>query len=70
MLVSVFALPKLIGVGIAAFFLFRFFDILKPFLIDKVQSLPKGLGVMADDLLAGIYTNILLQIVVVIFGMQ
>ena len=70
MLVSVFALPKLISVSLAAFFLFRFFDILKPLLINKVQSFPKGWGIMADDLLAGIYTNILLQIVIVIFGIR
>ena len=34
---------------------FRFFDILKPGPIKKIEKLPKGLGVMADDLLAGIF---------------
>lgn len=34
---------------------FRFFDILKPMGIRKVEKLPKGWGVMADDLLAGLY---------------
>lgn len=39
-----------------AFVLFRFFDILKPFPIRQVErSLPGGLGVMADDLVAGIF---------------
>ncbi|MFC3562622.1 phosphatidylglycerophosphatase A family protein [Pedobacter jamesrossensis] len=42
--------------------LFRFFDILKPLYIRKMEALPGGLGVMADDVLAGIYSSIVLQI--------
>jgi phosphatidylglycerophosphatase A len=41
--------------------LFRFFDILKPLFIRKMEELPGGVGVMMDDVLAGIYTNLLLQ---------
>jgi phosphatidylglycerophosphatase A len=37
-----------------AFALFRFFDILKPFPIARLEGLPGGLGVMADDILAGL----------------
>lgn len=44
--------------------LFRFFDIAKPLFIRKMEKLPGGWGVMMDDLLAGIYANILLQIIV------
>lgn len=46
------------------FILFRFFDIAKPLGIRKLEALPKGVGVMADDVLAGIYANIVLQIVI------
>jgi phosphatidylglycerophosphatase A len=46
-------------IGILAF---RTFDIWKPFPIRKLESLEHGIGVMADDLLAGVYANILLQI--------
>lgn len=46
------------------FILFRFFDIVKPFGIKKMENLNGGLGVMADDLLAGVYANILLLIIV------
>jgi phosphatidylglycerophosphatase A len=67
MFISVFLLPKTLIVLIAAFFLFRIFDVWKPFPINNLQSLPKGWGVMADDFLAGIYTNILLQIATRIF---
>jgi len=47
---------------ISAFILFRFFDILKPLGIRKMESLPRGWGVMMDDVLAGIYANLILQI--------
>jgi phosphatidylglycerophosphatase A len=41
--------------------LFRFFDIVKPLFIRKMEQLPGGVGVMMDDVLAGVYTNVLLQ---------
>ena len=44
------------------YILFRIFDIWKPFPIRKLESLGNGVGVMADDLLAGVYANIVLQI--------
>ena len=66
--VSVFYLPRTFGFVIAAFLLFRFFDILKPLFISKLErTLSSGPGVMADDILAGIYTNMILQIWLVIF---
>ncbi|MFT4204676.1 MAG: phosphatidylglycerophosphatase A [Chitinophagaceae bacterium] len=46
------------------FTLFRFFDIAKPLGIRKMERLPKGWGVMMDDLLAGVYGLIILQLVV------
>ncbi len=39
---------------LGAFLLFRLFDIWKPGLVDKAQRLPGGLGVLMDDLLAGL----------------
>ena len=41
--------------AILGFLLFRFFDILKPFPIRRLEHLPRGLGVVADDLGAGVY---------------
>lgn len=44
------------------FVLFRLFDIVKPWPIRKLEKFPKGWGVLADDLLAGVYAAIVLQI--------
>jgi len=62
-LVSVLFIPFSPGYAVAAFFLFRFFDILKPFPIRQIESALKGgIGIMTDDILAGIYVNVILQI--------
>ena len=49
---------------IIGFCLFRFFDILKPFYINKIENIEGGLGIMMDDLLAGIYSNLLLILII------
>jgi phosphatidylglycerophosphatase A len=47
----------------AGFFLFRFFDILKPPPIKKIEKkLPKGFGIVLDDLAAGIYAHLCLRL--------
>lgn len=43
-----------------AFLLFRFFDIVKPFPIGRVERLPAGWGIMADDLVAGLMAKVVL----------
>jgi len=43
------------------FFLFRVFDVIKPYPIRKLENLPRGWGIMADDVLAGVYSAVLLQ---------
>ena len=47
---------------IAGVCLFRLFDIWKPFPIRRLESLPNGVGIMSDDLLAGVYANLILQL--------
>jgi phosphatidylglycerophosphatase A len=49
------------------FILFRLFDIWKPYPIRKLESLGGGLGIMADDLLAGLYAAVLLSLVTPIY---
>ena len=46
-----------------SFILFRFFDIIKPWPISLIEKLPKGLGVMSDDFIAGLITLVLIQII-------
>jgi phosphatidylglycerophosphatase A len=61
-LLSVVLLPFSYTEALIAFFLFRFFDILKPFPIKKIESILRGgKGIMADDIMAAIYTNLILQ---------
>ncbi len=55
--------PTLMNWGIA-FMLFRFFDIVKPLGIKKLESIPGGWGVMLDDVLAGVYANLVLQVII------
>lgn len=46
--------------GLAAFFVFRVFDVLKPFPVNRSQKLPGGWGVVVDDLLAGVYSRLVM----------
>lgn len=62
--ISLLLVPVELKYILSAFILFRFFDIVKPLMIRKVESFPGGWGVMLDDVLAGLYTNLLLHIIV------
>lgn len=64
--VAVLFLPHTISVAIYALILFRVFDILKPPPVYQVQNLPYGAGVIADDIVAGLYSNIIIQILYLI----
>jgi len=54
--------------GVAAFALFRLADIIKPFPVNRLERLPGGIGIMADDLAAGIYANLALRAAMWAFG--
>jgi phosphatidylglycerophosphatase A len=54
-------------VAAGGFALFRIFDITKPWPIRKLETLPKGWGILADDLLAGVYAWIVLQVCIWVF---
>jgi len=61
-LITMLWLPKTIFFVTTGFFLFRFFDILKPFPIRRLERRWRGgYGVVSDDVLAGIYGNIVLH---------
>ena len=63
-LITMLWIPKTTRFIIIGFFLFRFFDILKPFPIRRLEKgLKGGFGVVLDDVIAGVYGNIILQII-------
>ncbi|NQU68170.1 MAG: phosphatidylglycerophosphatase A [Candidatus Marinimicrobia bacterium] len=62
MWITLFLIPHKIGYFILGFMLFRIFDIAKPLFIKNAEKFPDGWGIMADDVLAGIYSRILLQV--------
>lgn len=65
MLITLIGAPNKPAVWFIGFVLFRFFDILKPFPIRQVdQRFHGGIGIMLDDVIAGVYSLVILQIIV------
>jgi phosphatidylglycerophosphatase A len=62
--IAVFAMPFKWQYYLYALILFRFFDIVKPLYIRKLDNLKTDWSVMLDDVLAGVYASIVLQIIV------
>ena len=67
MLITCLLLPKTIPWMAAAFVCFRVLDIIKPFPINRLERLPGGVGIMADDLLAGLVGAVALNLVRLFF---
>jgi len=62
MWIALFMVPHaVIGIG-SAFVFFRIFDIVKPPPARQLERLPRGWGIMLDDVVAGMYANILTQL--------
>jgi phosphatidylglycerophosphatase A len=61
MLITLAFIPVGVSGALAGFFLFRVFDVLKPFPARRFESLHGGLGVMADDAMAAVYANLSLR---------
>jgi len=61
---ALLALPLSLPMAIAGFALFRLFDITKPPPARQLERLPGAAGIMCDDLVAGLFANIVLQILV------
>ena len=61
-MIALWGLPLIWSVVICAFFLFRAFDMFKIYPINKLEAQSGGWGIMLDDCLAGVYTNIILRI--------
>lgn len=57
-----------VAAAAAGFLLFRGFDIVKPFPVHRLERLPGGLGIMADDLAAGVYAGLSLALLIHLVG--
>ena len=64
--VAVWYIPTSWSVVLGAFLLFRFFDITKPPPARAAEKLPAGWGIIADDVVAGIYANLALRALMII----
>jgi phosphatidylglycerophosphatase A len=64
MLITLAFMPVGLATAIAGFFLFRIFDVIKPFPAGRLENLHGGLGVMSDDAMAAVYANLSLRLVV------
>ena len=62
MLIGMLFLPYNLKLAVIGFIVFRVMDGLKPYPIYKIDKWKGALGIMGDDILAGVYTNIILQI--------
>ena len=63
MLIALAFIPVGWSAALAGFFLFRVFDVVKPYPARALERLHGGFGVMADDAMAAIYANVSLRIV-------
>ena len=61
-LIALIALPAVPGYAVLGLFLFRFFDILKPWPVRRFEQLPEGTGIMMDDVAAGVLALICAQL--------
>lgn len=62
MLIALIAVPKQTPFLIMAFILFRIFDIAKPYPVRRMERFPGGWGIVLDDVMAGIYANLAVQL--------
>jgi phosphatidylglycerophosphatase A len=61
MVITLFWNPVGWGGALGGFFFFRLFDVIKPYPANRFEHLPGGIGIMADDAVAGLYANLLLR---------
>jgi len=61
MMITLFLIPVGLGGALLGFLLFRATDVIKPWPANRLESLPGGWGVMADDAMAAVYANLALR---------
>lgn len=63
MLITLAFIPVSWSGAVAGFVIFRVFDVIKPYPANRLEKLHGGFGIMADDAMAGIYSNLTLRLV-------
>jgi phosphatidylglycerophosphatase A len=66
-MIALLLVPHKISFYIAGFFLFRLFDIVKPYPVGKLERIPGGWGIMLDDVMAGLYALAVMQLYLYLF---
>ena len=66
MLITLAFIPFTAGAAVCGFLIFRALDIIKPWPSRQFEALRGGLGVMADDAMAGVYANLVVRTVIVL----
>jgi phosphatidylglycerophosphatase A len=66
--VTLFGVPLSFLNVFLGFLLFRIFDIMKPYPTKKIESLKGGFGIVLDDVLAGIYANLILRLIIFVIN--
>ena len=61
MMIALFLLPKVFEIYIISFILFRLLDILKPSIIERSQHFSFGIGIMLDDIIAGLIVLLIMN---------
>jgi phosphatidylglycerophosphatase A len=62
MLVTLAFIPVGWSAALAGFFIFRVFDVIKPYPANRLETFHGGFGIMADDAMAGVYANLTLRL--------
>jgi phosphatidylglycerophosphatase A len=63
MWITLLGVPPTPASFVLGFLLFRFMDVVKPWPARRLEALPSGWGIMADDVMAGLYANVALRLV-------
>jgi phosphatidylglycerophosphatase A len=66
MLITLALVPVNLYGALLGFLLFRLFDVIKPWPANRLEALPGGLGVMADDAMAAVYGNLTLRLAIAV----
>jgi phosphatidylglycerophosphatase A len=64
MLITLALIPVTVSGAIVGFLIFRLFDVIKPWPANRLEALPGGLGMMADDAMAAVYGNVAMRLLI------